>query len=75
MTALAEQINRSVDAMLTYVETQTTDQAADMLKVSARDYLDPDRFEREKALIFKRLPLMLALSIELPAQAITRPWM
>lgn len=66
MTVLAEQINRSVEAMLTYVETQTTDQASDILKVPARDYLDPARFEREMALIFKRLPLMLALSIELP---------
>ena len=54
------------ETLLDYVENHRTDQAHDILRVPARSYLDNGRFDREMALIFKRLPLMLALSIELP---------
>ncbi len=54
------------ETLLDYVENNRTDQAEDLLRVPARTYLDPERYNREMALIFKRLPLMLALSIELP---------
>jgi len=52
--------------LLDYVENDRTDLVDAVLRVPAETYLDPDRFDREIALIFKRLPLMLALSIELP---------
>ncbi len=43
----------------------TPSQTAEVMRVRAVNYLDPDRWEREVAL-FKRLPLMLALGGELP---------
>lgn len=54
------------EALVTYVETNTTDQAESPMTLPASVYLDADRWQREMDLIFKRLPLMLALSAELP---------
>lgn len=62
-----ESYGQIAETLLDYVETNWTDQVEDVLKVATRDYLDPERFDREMALIFKRVPLMLALSVELPA--------
>jgi nitrite reductase/ring-hydroxylating ferredoxin subunit len=44
----------------------TTDQAESTLEIPVSDYSDPARHAREVDRIFKRLPLALALSIELP---------
>ena len=38
----------------------------DIVKVPASNYYDPERWEKEIDLIFKRLPLVLAVSKELP---------
>ena len=38
----------------------------DVFRVPAHHYCDPERFEREVGRIFKRVPLMLAASAELP---------
>lgn len=54
------------ETLLDYVENDRTDQVEDLLRIPAKSYLDPALFEREMALVFKRVPLMLALSIELP---------
>ena len=62
-----ETYGQVAETLLNYVETNRTDQVEDFLKVPISDYLDPERFNREMNLIFKRVPLMLALSIELPA--------
>jgi len=43
--------------------TDTTDQ---IMTLPVSHYLDPDRFDREMKNIFRRLPLMLAFSVELP---------
>lgn len=40
--------------------------APDVLEMEASTYTDPERFELEKKAIFRRLPLMLATSSELP---------
>ncbi|MCX6433762.1 MAG: aromatic ring-hydroxylating dioxygenase subunit alpha [Actinobacteria bacterium] len=48
------------------LRNQTTDQAASTLEEPIDNYLDPDVFKSEVDLIFKRIPLPLALSAELP---------
>ena len=48
-------------------KNHTTDLASDVMHQTVDAYLDQDRFEFETDRIFKRLPLALALSSELPA--------
>jgi phenylpropionate dioxygenase-like ring-hydroxylating dioxygenase large terminal subunit len=57
--------NRVAEALVRYVETNTTDQADDVLTVPSEHYTDPARWQLEMDLIFKRLPLLLALTAEL----------
>lgn len=61
-----EGYNALADQMLRHVENGTTDQADTILEVPTSAYTDPNRWTREVELIFKRLPLMMALTIELP---------
>jgi phenylpropionate dioxygenase-like ring-hydroxylating dioxygenase large terminal subunit len=62
-----ETVGNVAEIMLGYVEEGRTFQTSRVTTVPARDYLDPERWQREMELIFKRVPLMLALSAELPA--------
>lgn len=55
------------EAMLDYVENDATYMTDKVMTVPAASYTDPDQWAAEMELIFKRLPLMLALSCELPA--------
>lgn len=52
--------------MLEFVETGTTDSADAPMEVPASSYLDPEHFAREMDRIFHRLPILAALSAELP---------
>ena len=52
--------------MLDYVETGSTFQTDRIMTVPAKNYTDPDMWKREMDLVFKRVPLMLALTAELP---------
>ncbi len=52
--------------LVTHVRNKTTDQAPDVWQEPVDNYLDPDVFAAEVELIFKRVPLPLALSCELP---------
>lgn len=61
-----EDYNRTVERLIDYVQHQRTDQAADTMTVAAKAYLDPERWEREMELIFRRLPILAGLSGELP---------
>ncbi|MFU8762944.1 MAG: aromatic ring-hydroxylating oxygenase subunit alpha [Haliea sp.] len=63
---LNERYNEAVERMLDYVENSTTDQAEGVMPVPASAYTDQETWEREMALIFKRLPIMVGLSLELP---------
>lgn len=47
------------------VRRGTIDQSDDVLRVPADHYYDPERWSREMDAVFKRLPLMLAMSCEL----------
>ncbi|MFA7585414.1 MAG: SRPBCC family protein [Novosphingobium sp.] len=66
MTDIYDKYGDAAERMLHFVETRTTDQAPDIMRVPVEDYLGEERWQKEMDLIFKRLPLMLALTIELP---------
>ena len=51
---------------IAYAKAGTLRQVPEVFKVKADIYTDPARFEREKKLIFRRMPLMLAPTAELP---------
>ena len=59
-------IGHEAGKMLEYVESGTTDSAESPLEVPATAYTDPTYFEREKAEIFMKMPLLAALSAEIP---------
>lgn len=54
------------EVLLDYVEHDRTFRSDKITTVPSRAYTDPDQWAREMDLIFKRVPLMLALSCELP---------
>ena len=62
----AERYNAIVEKMLDYVENNRTDQAAGVMRVPVETYTDPALWAREMELIFKRLPIMVAVSGEIP---------
>ncbi|MBI1181049.1 MAG: Rieske 2Fe-2S domain-containing protein [Alphaproteobacteria bacterium] len=51
---------------LAHGKAGTISQAPEVMKIKADVYTDDARFEQEKKLIFRRMPLMLAPSAELP---------
>jgi len=61
-----EKYNYIVEQLLDYVENDRTDQAETTMNVPASAYTDPGIWEREMDSIFKRLPILVALSVELP---------
>lgn len=52
--------------LLEHVERGTTDQAETTLSMPTARYVDPIRYQAERERIFKRRPLMLAFSCEIP---------
>lgn len=63
---LVETYGEVAETLLDYVENDRTDLLDETMRVPAATYLDPALFEREMDVVFKRLPLMMALTIELP---------
>ena len=59
-------VGNVAEKMLGYVEEGRTFQSDRITTVPVSHYLDPDRWAREMELIFKRVPLLLALTAELP---------
>ena len=53
------------ERLLAHVDNGTTDSAEDVKYIPVKNYLDPVRWQREMDLIFRRLPLLLALTCEL----------
>jgi len=51
---------------MAHADASTLETAKHVFQVPAANYTDPERFEQEVARIFKRLPLMLGMSCELP---------
>jgi phenylpropionate dioxygenase-like ring-hydroxylating dioxygenase large terminal subunit len=61
-----EELVRMAKHMAACAAADRVEQTPDVLRVPARNYLDEDRARLEREKIFKRLPLMLAMSCELP---------
>jgi phenylpropionate dioxygenase-like ring-hydroxylating dioxygenase large terminal subunit len=61
-----ESVADAVESMLEYVEKGTTFSTPRLMEVPAASYTDPQQWQREMERIFARVPLMLALSCELP---------
>ena len=61
-----EEYNKIAERVVGHVQNKTTDQAEDILSIPTSDYTSEKRWESEMDKIFKELPLMLALSIEIP---------
>ena len=59
LTALAKRA-------LAHWQRKTTDQAADQMRLPVAAYCDPVRYGREVDRIFRQLPIVVSLSIELP---------
>lgn len=51
---------------LAHLRGRTTDMAPGTMELPVSSYTDPQRYEREVDRLFRRLPLALALSLELP---------
>lgn len=66
MTALRDAYGDVAERLLHFVETKTTDQTGSVMQVPVADYLDAGRWRKEIDVIFRRLPLMVAFTIELP---------
>ena len=61
-----EQLVAMARRNMEYADAGTVEQEPDVFKVAAANYYDPKRFEAEKRQIFRRMPLVLAPSAELP---------
>ena len=60
-----DQLLEMTRSLIAHGRANTMDLADEVLRIPASTYTDPALFELEKKKIFKRLPLMLALSCEL----------
>lgn len=61
-----EQLGDVAEIMLDYVENKKTFQTDKPMPVPTRSYTDNDQWRAEMELVFKRVPLMLAFTAELP---------
>ncbi len=61
-----KEYNEIAERVVSHVENNTTDQADSILSIPTSDYTCKKRWDSEIEKIFKELPLMLALSIEIP---------
>jgi nitrite reductase/ring-hydroxylating ferredoxin subunit len=61
-----QQLLEMTRSLVEHGKADTMELVDEVVAIPASDYTDEARFEREKNLIFKRLPLMMAPSCELP---------
>lgn len=61
-----QRIGDVAEIMLDYVTNKQTYLADRTMTVPTRSYTDPDQWEAEIELVFKRVPLMLAFTAEMP---------
>jgi phenylpropionate dioxygenase-like ring-hydroxylating dioxygenase large terminal subunit len=61
-----QRVGEVAEIMLDYVENKKTHQTDKVMRVPTCSYTDPDQWRAEMELVFKRVPLMLAFTAELP---------
>ena len=61
-----QQYNLIAAKLLDYIDRRSTDQADDIMRVDSRSYVDTARWNEEMEKIYKRLPILAAMSGELP---------
>lgn len=61
-----QHIGDVAEIMLDYVENKKTYLTGKTMTVPSRSYVDPDQWEAEMELVFKRVPLLLAFTSEMP---------
>ncbi|MEL7447073.1 MAG: aromatic ring-hydroxylating dioxygenase subunit alpha [Pseudomonadota bacterium] len=61
-----EELITMTRSLIAHGEADTMELAEDVVRIPAAAYTDPELFELEKAKIFRRLPLMVAPSCEIP---------
>lgn len=61
-----KQVGDVAEIMLDYVENRKTHQTDDVMRVPSASYTDPEQWQREIDLVFKKVPLLLAFTSELP---------
>src|ERR1700733_12024148 len=68
MTRLIDksELTSMVKTTIAHGKARTIPQTDEILRIPASNFYDPARFETEVDRIFKRLPLMLAASAEIP---------
>ncbi|BFM08299.1 aromatic ring-hydroxylating oxygenase subunit alpha [Halioxenophilus aromaticivorans] len=64
--SIQENYNRIITRMIEHVDDGTTDQADSTMQVPVDSYLNEDQYQREMELIFRRKPVLIGLSHELP---------
>ena len=57
--------NRIAVRLLDHIKSRSTDQAEGIRRVPSASYTDPQQYQREMELIFKRLPILAGLSGEI----------
>lgn len=62
----AEEYNAIAERIVAHHRNDTTDQADGIMEVPVSTYSDPGRWAREVEAIFKHLPVMVALTCEVP---------
>jgi phenylpropionate dioxygenase-like ring-hydroxylating dioxygenase large terminal subunit len=63
---IKERYNKLALRMMQHVEEGTTDWAPSTLRIDAKEYSDPDLWAEEMDKIFKRLPVLVGVTQELP---------
>lgn len=65
--SLSEDTRGLARRALEHYRAKTTDQAVDVMEMPIDAYTNPERYREEVTSIFKRLPIALAMSLELPS--------
>ena len=61
-----EEYNKIAEKIVGHVKNGTTDQATNVISIPTSDYTSDERWTSEMSNIFQTLPLMAAMTIEIP---------